>query len=173
MNNETVLGRIIDHDVDNDSQEELNAESLFIYDSMQFVDLLGTRMSKYDVEFYLDNLVEENEEIYWEEVLKKLINIYSFYPLKVYLEKGFRFLEFDFKTEVIKLIRIIKVDIPFIIEDKDIKRKDVDTITKMKIVFEKYKITLPFMMEYFFEYTDNESFTNFLNKIFSEQEDLV
>ena len=168
-NQDLVLGRIVDQDVDNDPQELLNAESIFIYDSMVFIDNIGNRQSKYDLEFYIQNLIEENDEYFWEEVFRKLILSYHLNALKVYLEKGFRFLEIDIKQESINLIRFIKIELIDKLEDNNITIEQISSIPNFVSKINKH----PSLFGYFLTYTDAESFSNFISKIFQEKNDEI
>ena len=163
-----VLGRLSDPASSPDTQEEINAESLYLYDQDKLIRAIELRVSKYTLDFYLENLIEAPRE-YWLLLLRKIINVYNLNTLKLHLSEGFDS-NIELQDEIIKLVYFLKVDLPLFLFDKKIKDTiSFDEFRKLISTHEEF----PYLFKWSILYIDLESYNLFIKQAVSESKELT
>lgn len=166
MENKTLkdvppLGYVVDEDdAENESQEELNAINLYVYDQHNFLELLKYRLSRYVVNDYLEEFDEEDVSI-WERMLRVLVRHYSLNNLKMYQTE---IKISNFQGHISELIKDLKIKIHDDINEGKIKR-DM-TLEQMDNFLQNNEYHL--FLKWSIRYLDKFSFKRFMKKIFEE-----
>lgn len=156
-----LLGREVDPSSHPETtQEDLNAESLMLYDQELLIRYVGKHVGMMALKEQIESL-EECDEEFWFRVFKKIIRTYSLNPLKNDLASVS---DLDMKSNTIGILKDIKIRLlDDILEDKI--KKD---ITREEL--EKYVIDNDYTkkFQWVIKYIDLESYEKFIKKIFKE-----
>lgn len=156
-----ILGRITDYDIDDRDvpQSILNAESLFYADRENLLNTIPVRASEYDIKFYLENLAEDEDPVYWRKVLAKIIDVYSMNSLKLFFGESYS--NVDIRTETINLLQFLKIEFLNMLELGDIPKAGLESREK----FGEMEIDVPYFMNFFLIYADRASYNSFKDQI--------
>ena len=155
-----ILGALADEIDQDDTQIEINEESLYNYDKQTLYENIKNRISKYDLEFYFEQ-IPDTDINYWMLILQQMIKVYHLNSLKVFLPEGF--ITDDLSKHIINLVYFIKYIL--LTSDKEISISlDRESIRN---ILEELKC--PKLVLYFIMLTDNESLKLFLKRIVYER----
>lgn len=157
----SVIGRLSD-EIDNvKPQCEIDEESLHMVDQQDLLKCMSRRSSEYELT-YLFKQVKSDDVAYWETLLSTVIKNYSLNSLKLFVEKVSR--NFDLKTELIKLIIFIKVNLIRHFELNEL----VTNLNREYYTEIISKLKPPFLMKHTLLFIDNESLDLFIKKLKKE-----
>lgn len=149
-----VLGNTLDEFENEESQEDVNINSIHMYHQRRLLDIIPERTSKYELKYLFEELSRTTPE-FWMLVLKKIIKVYTLNSLKPYTFDGYSTI--DLVNETRQLLVFIKVILVQEKIDKDLSRKEITD--KLK------KLNSPPLMDLAMNYIDNESLETFLKTI--------
>jgi len=157
-----LLGKLADDIDGEDTQEEVNEESLFLYNQNDLLKSISEKISRYEL-VYLLNQVKISYNEYWLDVLKEIINVYDLNSLKHYLTDNIDIPNFN--MEIKRLLLFLKLKINY----KSFKGMSTyeKYIAENRQVIEKklMEFNPPLLMKLAIDYIDNESLGRFLSKI--------
>lgn len=153
LDDSVLTGRLVDNESD-ETQEEVNEESLFLHDQRDLLEKISDKdVSKYEIDYLIDNLEEgEASRMYWGTLLKECIKVYGLNTLKLFLATEF---EIDKIPEVKNLVRFLKGRLPQILIDEPLPTNREDIIKFLK------KYESPHMLIYAIDTMDRESLEKF------------
>lgn len=157
-----ILGKLTDLLDPELTQEEKNEESLFIYNQEELIKKINVRISKYELDFLIDEVKEKSPLEYWLRVLKVLIKKYSLNPLKSLLNNEYHTL--GQRGVIINLLYFMKVELPKTVIEKRISVNL--NRNKLKNLFKN--MTVPKSFLYTLKYIDNDSLERMLKEIIKE-----
>jgi len=152
-----VLGNTLDEFENEESQEDVNVNSIHMYHQKRLLDIIDERISRYELKYLFEELSRTTPE-FWMLVLKKIIKVYTINSLKPYTFDGYSTI--DIVKETRKLLVFIKI---ILVQEKissNFSRKDITD--KLK------KLNSPNLMNVAMRYIDNESLESFLRTVESE-----
>lgn len=169
MFDDIVLGRVVDFEENDISQEELNSDSLFLFDQHNLIKCAKYRISKYTLNYYLNALSHCDTDL-WKIVLKELIKVYSLNSLKDFLIDSFP-TEISLQVEVPKLIYFIKVDLIDYIINKNL---DIEHLRNrnpfLKEISDELGLDkIPYLFKYCMNYIDKESYLRMISRIIRDK----
>lgn len=158
------LGFLADEIDGSEDQSEVNERNLLLFNQEALSIAIDKRISKFSLDFLLEQLKECNEE-FWRLIFNRLIKVYSLNALKVFIPTSYSNPDKRSKDAiVISLIKFIKLDLISKIEDGFIKSNiGRDELERL---FEEMEA--PINMIWFIKLTDNESLDAFVSRIFKE-----
>lgn len=152
LDDSIILGRLVDLEDGDETQEEINAESLFFYNQRELLDKLQDKdVSKYEIFFLLDELVNAGR-IFWTTAFKELIKVFSLNTLKTFLEYE---ISLDRAEEVKKMIKYLKGTLPDALIDNPLP------IDREGIIKYLTKTKSPHMLIHALETMDSDSVDRF------------
>lgn len=167
MYDDPVLSRLTDYSVSDDQQEETNKVSLFLYDQKMLLKCIKVRVSKYTLQFYIDNIKNGNmTQSYWLIVLREIINKYSLNSMKLFLT-NIENVD-NISNKIIDLLYFIKNDLieyffvnKLYLKDYIPKDEFINTITNSDI-------NIPYLFKWAMVYIDKESYDSFIDEVLRE-----
>jgi hypothetical protein len=164
LNDDPILSLTVDEDDDTGTtQEQINDLSLYLHDQNIFLEGVGRRVTSSFINHYM-KLVPEDDEMFWEKVLRRMVKVYSLHNLKMYLT--------DVKITnmcmyTMELVRDMKIRIPEAILFKDI------TKNMEREELEKYLKTKNFgsFLKWCIVFIGRDSYAAFMEKLFQERFD--
>jgi len=157
-----ILGKLTDLLDPELTQEEKNEESLFIYNQEELIKKISVKISRYEIDFLVDEVKEKSPLEYWLRILKTLIKKYSLNPLKSLLNNEYHTL--NQREVIIELLYFMKVELPKIVIEKRISIS-LDRTT-LKSLFKNTMTPKSFL--YTLKYIDNDSLERMLKEIIKE-----
>lgn len=152
-----VLGNTLDEYENDESQEDVNINSIHMYHQKRLLDLVSERVSRYELKYLFEELSRTPPE-FWMLVLKEIIKIYSLTSLKPYTIDGYSTV--DIVKETRKLLVFIKIILT---------QEKISSDFSRKIITDKLKkLNPPKLMNIAMNYIDNESLEKFLKVIEDE-----
>ena len=124
MLNSVILGQLADASDDN-TQEEVSTEALYFHDANELLQkICDKEVSKYEINFLLESVCSSQTGTYFSTLLKKLIKTFCLNPLKVFVDYELTQERID---ETVRLVRFLKCELPYIIEDEQLpfERKEL------------------------------------------------
>lgn len=177
-----VIGTLADPTKE-ESQEEININSLFIEDQVKFLNLIRERVSFNTLVTYFEDLKKAPVE-FFVRALNILIEHYSINPLRVFLnDTGFvdtilvidknnsrryyiNVLRSNFYDEIRAFLIFLKVDFLKIIKEGGIESNTELEVVKV-LVKEKAE-NISTMFQYLLDFIDKESYQEFMKTIVQE-----
>jgi len=158
---------LVDEEEAEESQTEKNEDLLILLDQKDLLKSISIKTSKYDLNYYLDNLDILNDE-FIQLLLKRFITVYSLTPLKQYLSPAFSTI--DVRKHLIKIIKLIKIKlVEELIEDDSlldlIRNGDREEILE---IFNNIEPNI--FMNHSMKFIDNDSLKRFITVIERENE---
>lgn len=155
-----VLGNTLDEYDNEDSQEDVNINSIHMYHQKRLLDMISKRISRYELKYLFEELSRTTPE-YWMLVLKEIIKVYALNSLKPYTLDGYSTI--DLVKETRRLLVFIKIVLV---------QEDIGTDFSRKIITDKLKkLNTPKLMDIAIKYIDNDSLEKFLTVIVSESKE--
>jgi len=149
-----VLGNTLDEYNDEESQEDVNINSIHMYHQKRLLDSISHRISKYELKYLFEELSRTTPE-FWMLVLKEIIKVYTLNSLKPYTIDGYSTI--DIVRETRRLLVFIKI----ILTQAEIKSS-----FSRKIITDKLKkLNPPELMNIAIKYIDNDSLEDFIKTI--------
>jgi len=154
-----IFGLTIDENDDTGiSQEDLSEVILASYERNQLLRLCDKRVTPSLVKYYI-NEIDNEDEIFWEKMLRRLVNVYFLFNLRLFLTE-IRISSFE--EHVIDFVKDIKINIPQdIVERKITKDTTRDELEDLLMGDKKYKTFLKWSIKFI----DRESYERFLKQI--------
>lgn len=148
----------------NENQEDINDESLYLYDHNKFINLLKSKTSVYIINDYINEFKDEDEQ-FWFRILREVIDIYSLNCLKMFFSDiTSDELPQDMKQEIKNLILFLKGDL----QDYIKYNKMMSNLSVGEFTVGIKSLNVPYLFKWFLIYTDIITFNTFLNLIVSE-----
>lgn len=163
LDDDIYISRLVDEEEFPDmSQEELNAENLFLHDCGEFYKALNNRMYEGTFKYYADALYNADTG-FWEKVLIRMIKRYSLNTLLPELATVDK--DDKFRDNVLDLVRDIKIKvIDYIIMNK------INKSTTKESMLEIMENNIGIFFENFLKNTTDKYYNILLKQIFSELE---
>lgn len=152
-----VLGNTLDEYENDESQEDMNMNSIHMYHQKRLLDIISERISRYELKYLFEELSRTTPE-FWMLVLKEIIKVYSLTSLKPYTIDGYSTV--DIVKETRKLLVFIKI---ILMQEK------ISSDFSRKMIADKLKkLNPPILMNIAINFIDNESLEKFLKVIEDE-----
>jgi len=166
MNKDVILGYLADELGGYETQEDVNENSIKIYNYRSLIEIVPKHVSKP----VLDSIIEETDISFielWEFILNKLVENYSLDQLEFY-DTNWKKSD-TFGKDISDILIFIKVKMMnFILEDKLNKEMNV---SEVQLLFEKESAPEP--LKWVLGYLSRDSFTEFLTTVFTEYNDSI
>lgn len=152
-----VLGNTLDEFENEESQEDVNVNSIHMYHQKRLLDIISERISRYELKYLFEELSRTTPE-FWMLVLKKIIKVYTLNSLKPYTFDGYSTI--DLIKETRRLLVFIKIIL--------VQEKISSSFSRKEITDKLKKLNSPELMNVAMRYIDNESLEAFLRTVESE-----
>jgi len=162
---DVVLGVITDLDVNEYTQEEVNEESLFLFDQNNLLKSVKLRMSAYSLYYYF-NVLKDSEDLYWKRFLREIISHYSINSLKPYLSEGYP-TNMDLINQTKLMYYFIKISLIKTLEEH--REYAVTSKENLEILIIENDLNPPKLFKIAMLGIDNESFDLFMKTILYER----
>jgi len=149
-----VLGNTLDEYDTDDTQEDVNENSIHMYHQKRLLDMISERISKYELKYLFEELCRTTPE-FWMLVLKEIIKVYSLNSLKPYTFDGYTTI--DIVKETRRLLVFIKIIL--------MQEKITSNFSREEITDKLKKLNSPELMNKAISFIDNESLRNFLKVV--------
>jgi len=149
-----LSARLVDEESDDETQIEVNEESLFLHDQRELLEKISDKdVSKFEIDYLITNLeAGESSRMYWGTLYKECIKVFSLNTLKIFLSTEF---DIDKIPEVKQLVRFLKGELRQILIDDPMPTNREDILKFLK----KHKS--PHMLIYAIDTVDTESLEKF------------
>lgn len=154
LNDYAVLGNTLDEYDNDETQEDMNENSIHMYHQKRLLDMISERISKYELKYLFEELSRTTPE-FWMLVLKEIIKVYFLNSLKPYTFDGYSTI--DLVKETRRLLVFIKIIL--------IQEKIFSNISREEITDKLKKLNSPLLMSKAIEFIDNESLKSFLKVV--------
>ena len=147
-----IFGLTVDEDEDTGiSQEDLGEIMIATHEQNMLLRLLDKRVTPSLVKYYLNEIDNENE-MFWEKVLRRLVNVFFLFNLRLFLTET-RISSFE--KHVIDFVKDLKINIPQdIIERKITTGTTRDELEDLLMSDKKYGTFLKWSIKF----VDRESY---------------
>lgn len=163
---ELLLGRLVDElEGDSDIQDEVNEESLKLYDEARLIRCIKHHVSNATINYYLDNIEEDNED-YWARILNEMARHYQLNPLKMFVSQSFRIS--NYIEHVKKLLKYIKTNVMNMFIE-GIINEETDRNSFEEIL--EGDDDAPLLMKWVIKFIDKESYIKFISILVSEYDE--
>jgi hypothetical protein len=152
-----VLGNTLDEYDDEDTQEDVNINSIHMYHQKRLLDSIHNRTSRYELKYLFEELSRTTPE-FWMLVLKEIIKVYTLNSLRPFTIEGYS--NIDIVRETRKLLVFIKVIL--VSEKIDI------TISRKEFKDKLEKLNPPELMRIAIDFIDDESLKSLIKTLVRE-----
>lgn len=156
-----ILGRMVDPSVTDISQEEYNAESLYLFDQQRLLELVREKVSLYVLDDYLRDLRFSPRE-YWLLLLREVSNYYSLNILKLHSADAFA--DIDLRVELGQLLRYLKGPLLDVI----VKNRIDESIGYEEFLLKLRGSGMPYLFKWSMVYIYKEGFQDFIRTVVGE-----
>lgn len=155
-----LLGNTLDEYDNDETQEDVNMNSIHMYHQKRLLDMIPHRISKYELKYLFEELSRTTPE-FWMLVLKEIIKTYTLNSLKPYTVDGYSTI--DIVRETRRLLTFIKIVL--------VQEKINSSFSREEITDKLKKLNSPELMNRAIRYIDNDSLSSFLKKVSSESKE--